>query len=59
MVGNGHIHHRHANGKLPEAVNGRVVDGKNDVAPMSSDETKSSTSTLNLLICVGGIYASL
>jgi solute carrier family 35 (UDP-galactose transporter), member B1 len=56
---NGDIRHRKANGHLPGVTNGHPTSGKNDIAFTSAEEAKSSTTTLNLLICVGGIYASL
>lgn len=57
MVTNGDIRQRVANGKLPKTTEGTQA-GRNDVA-LKNEETPSTDSTLNLLICVGGIYASL
>jgi UDP-galactose transporter B1 len=59
MASNGDIRHRKSNGILPELTNGKPISGKNDIAIASVEEAKSSATTLNLLICVGGIYASL
>ncbi|GAB7358054.1 hypothetical protein MBLNU230_g0216t1 [Neophaeotheca triangularis] len=56
MVTNGDIRQRVANGKLPKTTEGTQA-GRNDVA-LKNEETLSTDSTLNLLICVGGIYAS-
>ncbi|KAK3723494.1 UDP-galactose transporter [Vermiconidia calcicola] len=58
MGANREIRQRHANGHLPEVTNGKPISGKNDVAISSSQELKSAANTMNLLICVGGIYAS-
>jgi len=59
MASNGSIRSRHANGNLPEKAIGKPVSGKNDVAVTKTGDTSSTATTLNLLICVGGIYASL
>jgi len=48
---NGDIRHRHANGT--------TIAGKNDFRVTSDEDAKSSSNSFNLLICVGGIYASL
>lgn len=53
---NGSIRKRQSNGKLPD---GAVIAGKNDIALTSEQNTEDSGSWLRLLICVGGIYASL
>ncbi|TKA76240.1 hypothetical protein B0A55_06381 [Friedmanniomyces simplex] len=63
---NGDIRHRtqhgtplkQANGILNEKLNGGIQAGKNDAALTPHDEAKSSANTFNLLICIGGIYAS-
>jgi UDP-galactose transporter B1 len=59
MTSNGDIRHREPNGKLPEFTNGKPISGKNDIAVTSVNEAQSTATTLNLLICAGGIYASL
>jgi UDP-galactose transporter B1 len=59
MASNGDIRHRKANGHLPKLTNGKPISGKNDIAIVGVEEASSSATTLNLLICVGGIYASL
>ncbi len=56
---NGDVRHRSANGKIPETLNGKPVSGKNDIATINTDTLSSPANTRNLLICVGGIYASL
>lgn len=56
---NGDVRHRKSNGHLPEMTNGKPISGKNDIAIASIEEAKMSATTLDLLICVGGIYASL
>lgn len=62
---NGDVRHRTANGKTPETkggVNGHVVAGKNDVRipnGTTANDSNSAATSFNLLICVGGIYASL
>lgn len=56
---NGDVRHRHTNGTLHEKANGATMAGKNDIAITSNEEAKSTSNTVNLLICVGGIYASL
>ena len=58
---NGDLRHRQANGqtKLPEVANGATQAGKNDIAITTNQEARSSANTFNLVICVGGIYASL
>lgn len=58
MASNGDIRSRHANGRFPEEAIGKPVSGKNDIAVTRTGESQSSATTLNLLICVGGIYAS-
>ena len=58
MTANGDIRHRGANGKLPETANGHPVTGSLEAVTTRKEEDKSSSSTTNLLICVGGIYAS-
>jgi UDP-galactose transporter B1 len=59
MASNGDIRHRLSNGKLPEFTDGKPISGKHDIAIAKASEAKSSATTVNLLICVGGIYASL
>ena len=59
MISNGNIRHRLSNGKLPELTNGKPISGKNDIAIQDIELAKNSATTVNLLICVGGIYASL
>ncbi len=64
---NGNTRHRtqngtllkQANGILNKKLNGSIQGGKIDVALAPNDDPRSSANTLNLLICVGGIYASL
>ena len=56
---NGDIRHRVGNGKLPEVANGAIISGKNDIADTKAEDSQSQANTLNLLICVGGIYVSL
>ncbi|KAK0334157.1 UDP-galactose transporter [Friedmanniomyces endolithicus] len=63
---NGNTRHRtqngtllkQANGILNKKLNGSIQGGKIDVALAPNDDPRSSANTLNLLICVGGIYAS-
>ncbi|KAK0867698.1 UDP-galactose transporter [Friedmanniomyces endolithicus] len=63
---NGNTRHRtqngtllkQANGILNKKLNGSIQAGKIDVALAPNDDPRSSANTLNLLICVGGIYAS-
>lgn len=57
MASNGDVRQRVFNGKLPKTTDGTQA-GKNDVA-LKKEEVPSTDSTLNLLVCVGGIYASL
>ena len=57
-VSNGDVRHRNSNGKLPE-IEDNVIAGKNDVRIAQTDSAESSATTVNLMICVGGIYASL
>ncbi|KAF2486627.1 UAA transporter [Neohortaea acidophila] len=52
MTANGGVRQRHANGRLPE------LGGKQDVTVQDRDKEPPSATGLNLLICVGGIYAS-
>jgi solute carrier family 35 (UDP-galactose transporter), member B1 len=59
MATNGDIRHRQTKGKLPEITNGKPISGKNDIAISKGADTSTSANTMNLLICVGGIYASL
>ena len=59
MASNGDIRHRHTNGKLPEFSDGKSVSGINDIAITDTEGAQSSATTVKLLICVGGIYASL
>ncbi|KAK5109164.1 hypothetical protein LTR62_007249 [Meristemomyces frigidus] len=47
-----------ANDFLDKRVTGTTQAGKNDVSLTSSEEAKSTSNTVNLMICVGGIYAS-
>jgi len=64
---NGNTRHRtqngallkQANGILNKKLNASIPAGKNDVALAPNDDPRSSANTLNLLVCVGGIYASL
>ncbi|KAK0274605.1 UDP-galactose transporter [Friedmanniomyces endolithicus] len=50
---------KQANGILNKQLNASSIQaGKNDVALTPNDDSRSSANTLNLLICVGGIYAS-
>lgn len=53
------LHHRKANGKLSHVGDGATMAGKNDAALKSAEEASQSANTMKLLICVGGIYASL
>ncbi|KAK5119136.1 hypothetical protein LTR85_007750 [Meristemomyces frigidus] len=55
---NGDVRHRVPNGTSSEKLNGATIAGKNDIAITSNEEAKSTSNTVNLLICVGGIYAS-
>lgn len=56
---NGDLRNRQANGKLPNIANGATIAGKNDIAHAKDEDAKNAANTMNLLICVGGIYASL
>ena len=58
---NGDVRQRHVNGTLPEiaVADGATIAGRNDAAHTKDEEAKTSSSTLNLIICAGGIYASL
>lgn len=56
---NGDVRHRQANNNLPNGANKAILAGKHDIAIADNEEAKSSANTVNLLICVGGIYASL
>ncbi|KAF7191225.1 UDP-galactose transporter-like 1 [Pseudocercospora fuligena] len=55
---NGSVSSRHSNGAVKEAANGSTIAGKNDIALPANRDSRDSATTLNLLICVGGIYAS-
>lgn len=54
----GDLHHRQPNGKISEYANDTTIAGKNDAA-LKPPEEPSKATTFNLLVCVGGIYASL
>ncbi|KAH9828889.1 UAA transporter [Teratosphaeria destructans] len=54
----GDIRQRVSNGKISNHANGATVAGQNDIAIKSDAEASQSSNTFNLLICVGGIYAS-
>lgn len=56
---NGDLRHRQLNGKVSNLANGATIAGKNDIAHTKDEDAKTSANTVNLLICVGGIYASL
>ena len=49
----------HAKGAMNGVANGSTIAGKNDAAITKAEDAQSSANTVNLLICVGGIYASL
>ncbi|KXT08870.1 hypothetical protein AC579_6761 [Pseudocercospora musae] len=51
---------RHGNGVVKQVAhgNGSTIAGKNDIALPANRDSRDSATTLNLLICVGGIYAS-
>ncbi|KAK4507361.1 hypothetical protein PRZ48_001096 [Zasmidium cellare] len=55
---NGDVRHRQPNGKVSNLANGATIAGKNDIAHTKDEDAKDSANTFNLLICVGGIYAS-
>ncbi|KAK3073129.1 UDP-galactose transporter [Teratosphaeriaceae sp. CCFEE 6253] len=63
---NGDIRHRNqngtaskkANGVRNEHLNGTVVNRRDATSPSGREDLPSSANTFNLLICVGGIYAS-
>ncbi|KAK3115015.1 UDP-galactose transporter, partial [Teratosphaeriaceae sp. CCFEE 6253] len=63
---NGDIRHRNqngtaskkANGVMNEHLNGTVVNRRDATSPSGREDLPSSANTFNLLICVGGIYAS-
>jgi hypothetical protein len=60
--GKGSIRKRQSkNGDASAKLNGLgTLAGKNDIAlKQSDDRTDSAATTLNLVICVAGIYASL
>ncbi|KAM3415831.1 hypothetical protein BST61_g9338 [Cercospora zeina] len=54
---NGSVRQKKANGELSDIANGATIAGKNDIA-MKGQHAESSPGMLQLLICVGGIYAS-
>ncbi|KAK3670241.1 UDP-galactose transporter [Recurvomyces mirabilis] len=49
---------KHANGILEDRVRGSTQAGKHDASLATKSEAKQTSNTVNLLICVGGIYAS-
>ncbi|EME89345.1 uncharacterized protein MYCFIDRAFT_149942 [Pseudocercospora fijiensis CIRAD86] len=57
---NGSVSARHGNGIVKQVANGSTIAGKNDIAlpAIGNRHSRDSATTLNLLICVGGIYAS-
>lgn len=59
MTSNGDIRQRHTNGKPPEVANGKPLSGSKTNTSESVKEGNFSASTIQLVICVGGIYASL
>lgn len=59
MSSNGHPRQRKANGNQPEISNGKPMNGHITSKATSKTPADTTASTLNLLICVGGIYASL
>jgi len=50
---------KRANGVSSEKLNGATQAGKNEAPFTKDEEAKSSANTLNLLVCVAGIYVSL
>jgi UDP-galactose transporter B1 len=58
---NGSVRKRQLEKQLPDIAssNGATNAGKHDIATTSTEDANSTANTLNLLICVGGIYASL
>lgn len=56
MAANGSLRQR--NGKAPEPTNGNVQSNKQNAALSQAEDSKSSGSLVNLVICVSGIYAA-
>jgi hypothetical protein len=56
MTANGDLRTRNANGK-PTSSLPKVMEKK--INAIGQDNTTPSANTFNLLVCVGGIYASL
>lgn len=59
MARNGDIHHRPANATLADKTIVEPLNGKIDRVVADGGKSTTSPTTLNLLVCVGGIYASL
>lgn len=55
----GSVRKRNANGQVSDTAKIATIAGKNDIASTKDNSTQSSATTLNLVICVAGIYASL
>lgn len=58
MVANGSVRQRSANGKIPEPVDGVVKASQQHAGISKTEDKKSGSNALNLVICVSGIYAA-
>lgn len=56
MAANGSVRQR--NGKAPEPTSGNAKSNKQNAALSQAEDSKSSGSLVNLVICVSGIYAA-
>jgi hypothetical protein len=59
MAANRDVRQRHANGQIPDPIEGVMNASRSDAGMARVDESKPSASVADLVICVSGIYAAL